>query len=172
MFVAVLDAANPEEDEEGNENSLLWRMREGLFTNAGIDQDEFTLSQKAAFIYDQLTLARHPYGIGLPPFRKDMVDLLGEAGDARGFADVLDKISPTARVRNGLYYFVTFAALARAAGMVGVLVFLDQLEDLANPRLSTKAKRHREVERFRDDVFEDPFLADTVSYCFHVPPSR
>ena len=167
LFAAVLDAANPEEDEEGNEDSPLWFLRERLFANAGVDQDELTPSQKASFIHDQLTLARRPYGIGLPPFRKDMIDLLGEAGDARGFADALDqKVSPTARVRNGLYYFVTFAALARAAGMVGVLVFLDQLEDLANPRLSTKAKRHREVERFRDDIFEDPFLTDTVSYVF------
>ena len=98
-------------------------------------------------------------------FREDLIDLLGKAGDARAFAETLDRtVSPTSRIRNGLYYFVTFVALARAAGLVRVLVFLDQLEDLANPQLSTKAKRHREVERFRDDIFEDRFLADSVSY--------
>ena len=73
-------------------------------------------------------------------------------------------VTPISRVRNGLYYFVTFVALARAAGMVGVFVFLDQLEDLANPYLSTKTKAaFREVERFRDDIFEDRFLSDNIS---------
>ena len=165
LFSAVLDAANPEETDDGGETSLLWRLRERLFVNAGVNPEELTPSGRTSVIQAQLTLARRAYGIGLPSFRKDLLDLLGEARDARAFADALDQmVSPTARVRNGLYYFVTFAALARAAGMVGVLVFLDQLEDLANPRLSTKAKRHREVERFRDDIFEDPFLADTVRY--------
>ena len=165
LFSAVLDAANPEETDNGEETSLVWRLRDRLFSNAGETPEELTVSSRTSVIHDQLTLARRAYGIGLPSFRKDFWELLGEARDAREFADRLDQtVSPTARVRNGLYYFVTFVALARAAGMRGVLIFLDQLEDLANPRLSTKAKRHREVERFRDDIFEDPFLSDTVRY--------
>lgn len=164
LFSAVLDAANPYE-EEGETTSLMWRLRERLFSAADVDPDEQSVSVRTAFIQEALNSARRRYGIGLRSFRKDLLELLGRADDARGLAEALDQmVSPTARVRNGLYYFVTFVALARAAGMVGVLVFLDQLEDLANPRLSTKAKRHREVERFRDDIFEDPFLADTVSY--------
>ena len=164
LFSAVLDAANPYE-EEGETTSLMWRLRERLFSAAGVDPNEQSVSIRTAFIQEALNSARRRYGIGLRSFRKDLLELLGRADDARGLAEALDQmVSPTARVRNGLYYFVTFVALARAAGMTGVLVFLDQLEDLANPRLSTKAKRHREVERFRDDIFEDPFLADTVSY--------
>lgn len=164
LFSAVLDAANPYE-VEGETTSLLWRLRKRLFSAAGADPDDQSESIRTAIIQDALTSARRRYGVGLRSFRKDFIELLGRAADARGLAEALDQmVSPTARVRNGLYYFVTFVALARAAGMVGVLVFLDQLEDLANPRLSTKAKRHREVERFRDDIFEDPFLADTVSY--------
>lgn len=167
LFSAVLDAADPVKAEDGDETSLIWRLRERLFADAGLNSEDLTSSERTSFIKDKLNEARRPYGIGLPAFRKDLLDLLGEAGDARGLADALDQmVSPTARVRNGLYYFVTFAALASAAGMVGVFVFLDQLEDLANPRLSTKAKRHREVERFRDDIFEDPFLANTISYVF------
>ena len=165
LFSAVLDAANPYESKEGVDTSLLWRLRERLFAARGVNPDEQSASTRTSFIREALTLARRPYGLGLRSFRKDLLDLLGKAEGARGFAEALDQmVSPTARVRNGLYYFVTFVALARAAGIAGVLVFLDQLEDLANPRLSTKAKRHREVERFRDDIFEDPFLADTVSY--------
>ena len=165
LFSAVLDAANPYENEEGEMISLLWSLRERLFTAVDVNPDQQSASTRTTVIREALTSVRRPYGVGLLSFRKDLLDLLGEAEDAQGFAEALDQmVSPTARVRNGLYYFVTFVALARAAGMSGVLVFLDQLEDLANPRLSTKAKRHREVERFRDDIFEDPFLADTVRY--------
>lgn len=164
LFSAVLDAANPE-TQKGKETSLFWRLRERLFRAGGINPDEQDARTRSAFIREALASVRRPYGVGLPSFKEELLDLLGKADTARGFAEVLDEmVSPTARMRNGLYYFVTFVALARAAGMARLLVFLDQLEDLANPQLSTKAKRHREVERFRDDIFEDPFLADSVSY--------
>ena len=165
LYSAVLDAANPTEDDSGTETSLLWRLRDRILKTSNVKSDEQSASVRTSTIRDALVAARRPYGIGLPALREDLIDLLGNAEDARSFAEALDqKVSPTSRVRNGLYYFVTFVAAARAAGMTGVLVFLDQLEDLANPQLSTKAKRHREVERFRDDIFEDRFLADNVSY--------
>ena len=165
LYSAVLDAANPTDDESGTETSLMWRLRDRILKASNVKPDEQSPSVRTSIIRDALVAARRPYGIGLRALREDLIDLLGKAEDARIFAEALDqKVSPTSRVRNGLYYFVTFVAVARAAGMMGVLVFLDQLEDLANPQLSTKAKRHREVERFRDDIFEDPFLSDSVSY--------
>ena len=165
LYSAVLDAANPTDDDSGTETSLMWRLRDRILKASNVKPDEQSTSVRTSIIRDALVAARRPYGIGLRALREDLIDLLGKAEDARGFAEALDqKVSPTSRVRNGLYYFVTFVAMARAAGMTGVLVFLDQLEDLANPQLSTKAKRHREVERFRDDIFEDPFLVDSVSY--------
>ena len=165
LFSAVLDAANLTQKENEPETSLIWRLRERILKASDIAPDEQNPNVSTSIIRDALNAARRPYGIGLRAFREDMIDLLGKADGPRSFAEALDqKVSPTSRVRNGLYYFVTFVAVARAAGMVGVMVFLDQLEDLANPQLSTKAKRHREVERFRDDMFEDPFLADNVSY--------
>ena len=164
LFSAVLDAANPIAEGEST-TSLIWRLRDRLFATQGSAADEYDPQARIAVLREALSAARRSYGLGLPSFREDFLDLLGKAEDARGFADVLDTtVSPTARVRNGLYYFVTFVALARAAGIARLFVFLDQLEDLANPQLSSKAKRHREVERFRDDIFEDPFLADSVSY--------
>ena len=165
LYSAVLDAANLTEDDSGSETSLMWRLRDRILAASNIKPSEQSASVRTSIIRDALVAARRPYGIGLRAFREDLIELLGKAEDARSFAEALDqKVSPTSRVRNGLYYFVTFVAMARAAGMTGVLVFLDQLEDLANPQLSTKAKRHREVERFRDDIFEDSFLADSVSY--------
>ena len=165
LFSAVLDAADLIEDSNGTETSLMWRLRERILQDSDFKPDEQSANVRTSIIKDALNAARRPYGIGLRALREDLIDLLGKAEDARSFAEALDyKVSPTSRVRNGLYYFVTFVALARAAGMTGLLVFLDQLEDLANPQLSSKAKRHREVERFRDDIFEDRFLVDNVSY--------
>lgn len=164
LFSAVLDAANPIVDDD-NTTSLIWRLRNRLLEAQGNESEEYDHRAREAIFREALSAARRSYGIGLPSFRDDFLELLGRAEDARGFAEALEaKVSPTARVRNGLYYFVTLVALARAAGIARVFVFLDQLEDLANPQLSSKAKRHREVERFRDDIFEDPFLADSVSY--------
>ena len=164
LFSAVLDAANPISTEDG-EISLIWRLRKRLFEAAGEDPSAYDGRTRVDMIREALETARRPYGVGLPRMREEFIDLLGRAEGAREFAEALDAtVKPTARMRNGLYYFVTFAALARAAGMARLLVFLDQLEDLANPQLSTKAKRHREVERFRDDIFEDAFLADNVGY--------
>lgn len=164
LFSAMLDAANPV-TIDGRETSLFWLLRERLFNEAGIDPDEYDVRTTAALVREALIATRRPYGIGLPAFRDDLIELLVKADDARSFAEALDSmVSPTSRTRNGLYYFVTFVALTRAAGILRLFVFLDQLEDLANPQLSTKAKRHREVERFRDDIFEDPFLVDSVSY--------
>ena len=143
----------------------MWRLRDRILKGSDVKPDDQSANVRTSIIKDALNAARRPYGIGLRALREDLIDLLGKAEDARSFAEALDqKVTPTSRVRNGLYYFVTFVAAARAAGMTGVLVFLDQLEDLANPQLSSKAKRHREVERFRDDIFEDRFLADSVSY--------
>lgn len=165
LFSAVLDAADLAEDGNGTETSLVWRLRDRVLKAGDVKPDDQSVNVRTSIIREALNAARRPYGIGLRAFREDFIDLLGRAEDARSFAEALDqKVTPTSRVRNGLYYFATFVAVARAAGMSGVLVFLDQLEDLANPQLSTKAKRHREVERFRDDIFEDRFLADSVSY--------
>ena len=164
LFSAVLDAADVTATDDETETSLMWRLRERVLKSSDIKPDEQSANVRTSIIRDALNAARRPYGIGQRVFREDMINLLGKAEDAQGFADALElMVTPTSRVRNGLYYFVTFAALARAAGMVGVFVFLDQLEDLANPYLSTKAKRHREVERFRDDIFEDSFLSDNIS---------
>ena len=165
LFSAVLDASDPIENDDGVETSLIWRLRDRILKGSDVTQDHQSANVRTSIIRDALNAARRPYGIGLRALREDLIDLLGKAEDARSFAEALDQaVTPTSRVRNGLYYFGTFVAAARAAGMTGVLVFLDQLEDLANPQLSSKAKRHREVERFRDDIFEDRFLADNVSY--------
>ena len=164
LFSAILDAANPVAEGD-NTTSLIWQLRDRLFEAQGSAAEAHDSRARIAILKEALTAARRSYGIGLPSFRGDFLELLGRAEDAQGFAEALEAmVSPTARVRNGLYYFVTFVALARAAGIVRIFVFLDQLEDLANPQLSSKAKRHREVERFRDDIFEDPFLAESVSY--------
>ena len=72
----------------------------------------------------------------------------------------------TTRVRSGLAYFDFAFTVGVAAGVPHLLVFVDQLEDLASTQTVTKAKRTREVGRLRDIIAETPPFAGKLRFVF------
>jgi hypothetical protein len=86
------------------------------------------------------------------------------APDSDTLGRLLSVVSQTTRQRSGHLYFQAFLCLASAAGLVRVFTFLDQIEDLANPYLTTKKKRFQEVERMRDTLIEDPIIGRMGSF--------
>ncbi|MFD8464917.1 hypothetical protein ACFV10_07315 [Streptomyces cyaneofuscatus] len=84
-------------------------------------------------------------------------------------ADYLSQITPTTRARAGSVHMATFLLFAAAAGIDHVLVFCDQLEDLASTT-TAKAKRDLEVERFRDLIVETLPMADMVTMILAMHP--
>lgn len=83
--------------------------------------------------------------------------------------DYLSQITPTTRSRAGAVHMATFLLFAAAAGIDHVLVFCDQLEDLASTT-TAKAKRDLEVERFRDVIVETLPMADMVTMILAMHP--
>ncbi|MFF8960423.1 hypothetical protein [Streptomyces sp. NPDC014894] len=84
-------------------------------------------------------------------------------------ADYLMRVSPTTRSRNGAVHMATFLLFAAAAGVKHVLLFCDQLEDLASTT-TAKAKRDLEIERFRDVIVETLPMADMVTVIMTMHP--
>ncbi|MGW1143482.1 hypothetical protein ACWD6I_00175 [Streptomyces sp. NPDC002454] len=83
--------------------------------------------------------------------------------------DYLMRISPITRSRSGSTHMATFLLFAAAAGMKHVLLFCDQLEDLASTT-TAKAKRDLEIERFRDVVVETLPMADMMTVIVTMHP--
>ncbi|MGW9453041.1 hypothetical protein [Streptomyces sp. NPDC055632] len=102
-----------------------------------------------------------------PPDDKLIVALCEEDSDAA--ADYLMRITPTSRSRNGAVHMATFLLFVAAAGIRRVLVFCDQLEDLASTT-TAKAKRNLEIERFRDVLVETLPMADMVTMVVTMHP--
>ncbi|MFJ8336278.1 hypothetical protein [Streptomyces sp. NPDC094437] len=102
-----------------------------------------------------------------PPDAKLIVALCEKGRDPA--AEHLRLVTPMSRSRNGAAYMATFLLFAAAAGMKHVLVFCDQLEDLAST-MTAKAKRGLEVERFRDVLVETLPMADMVTMVVTMHP--
>ncbi|GAA2500310.1 MULTISPECIES: hypothetical protein [Actinomycetes] len=102
-----------------------------------------------------------------PPDDKLIVALCEEGGEAA--AEHLRLVTPVSRSRNGASCMATFLLFAAAAGMKHVLVFCDQLEDLASTT-TARAKRILEVEKFRDVLVETLPMADMVTMVVTMHP--
>lgn len=77
--------------------------------------------------------------------------------DNRGIKEYLGEINEWHRTRNGFMYLDTLLTFAATAGIKRVILFTDQVEDFAATG-TTRSKRIREVERFRDIIAEtSPF---------------
>jgi hypothetical protein len=139
--------------------TVLWALRDRALTRAGAKGPE-----AARQLPDILERVHGQFGHGLSELRADFVDLLEKAQDPNELADGLSSVMPTTRQRSGHSYFQAFLCLAAAAGMVRVFTFLDQIEDLANPYVTTKRKRFQEVERLRDTLIEDPVIGKLGSF--------
>ncbi len=157
LFEAVRWAATPGSGQSG-ETSLLWDLCERALSQDG----ERPIAQ--AKLPEILEQTHRRFGRGLSWLRADFVEMLTAATDSDALADALSRVSPTTRQRSGHVYFLVFLCLAAAAGIERVFTFLDQIEDLANPYVTTKQKRYREVERFRDTLIEDPVIGKLGSF--------
>ncbi|MFD7103985.1 hypothetical protein [Streptomyces celluloflavus] len=102
-----------------------------------------------------------------PPDEK-LIATLCES-DSTAAEEYVTGITPTTRSRSGAVQMATFLLFAAAAGMKHVLLFCDQLEDLANSG-TAKAKRELEVERFRDLIVETMPMADMITMVVTMHP--
>jgi hypothetical protein len=157
LFEAIRWAAAAPTKKKGH--TVLWDLRERALLKGGAKGPDAADRLPAI-----LERAHAQFGHGLSELRSDFVDLLVDAEDPNALADGLSKVTPTTRQRSGHSYFQAFLCLAAAAGMVRVFTFLDQIEDLANPFVTTKRKRFQEVERLRDTLIEDPVIGKLGSY--------
>lgn len=152
LFSAVVHAAKPRED---GGPALLDLLRERLVHSVGDD---------AAAIQTLLTEARLRTAPGDPPLRGEVVSAFAIEG-AAGVLRQLGLVSQMARLRNGLQYLDFLITTCAAARVDHLFVFVDQLEDLAQNKSITAAKRSREIGRIRD-LQERPPYASRVHFVF------
>lgn len=141
--------------------TLAQRLRMRLIDLAGTDDPEAL----ARLVADQHRSLR---GRTLGPPVEPLIAALCEP-ETNAAADLLDRITPTTRTRNGAVYLATFLLFAAAAGIKHVLLCCDQLEDLASTT-TAKSKRDLETERFRDVVLETLPMGDMLSVIVTMHP--
>ncbi|MFD4315202.1 hypothetical protein [Streptomyces sp. NPDC058548] len=158
LFAAVEYAvSNPLEDGE----PLAAHLRKNLVKRVGSDDVRDLVK---AVTDEHRALNGRTLG---PPDDKLITALCEEDSDAA--ADYLRYITPTSRSRNGAVHMSTFLLFVAAAGIKHVLLFCDQLEDLATTT-TVKAKRKLEIERFRDVIVETSPMAHMVTMVVTMHP--
>ena len=145
LFNAVIDLTRSSEGIDSVLDQAKARIVEGLGTDDS--------SQIANHLFD--TWIRI-CGTGAP-LRQELVNAFASGG-ATQVLEVLGAVSPTARLRNGLYYLDFALGVLAAAGIDHLYLMIDQLEDLATTRSITSAKRSREIGRIRDMLEGDPYV--------------
>jgi len=166
LFSAVEYLADPRRGVGGE--SVLDALRERIRSERQLKEGDFNGLRNA--IYD----SRRRLGATLAPLRDDVLEAFCQR-EGNDFADWLaTEVSQASRIRNGLGYFDFAFTIAAAAGVRHLFVFVDQLEDLASPQNVTKAKRTREVARFRDIISEtEPFVGHIhFTFTFHSSAAR
>ena len=91
------------------------------------------------------------------PLRPELIDGFAQGGYA--LREAIGRASNALKLRAGIEYLDFALAALKAAGIEKLYLFVDQLEDLANNRTLTKARRDREVGRIRDLQEEDPYAS-------------
>jgi hypothetical protein len=159
LLQAVVYAADPRNGEDGQ--SIVARLRARLMERADLADDPDQIA-------DHIHAVRARLAPGRAALRPDMVDVIARCGggDALELTQYLTKkVSDGTRQRSGGDYFEAFFTLAVAAGVPHVIVFVDQLEDLANSA-TPKQKRIKEVERIRDFTSEHPVFTGFLHLVF------
>ena len=150
VFSAVEYLANPEYGIEGS--SVLRALRQEIVAANDLEDDD------ALGIANVIQRTRRKIHRTGPPLRPELIEAFC-SNDEDALPDVLSRVSPTMRVRAGLAYLDFAITVAAAAEVPHVFLLIDQLEDLATTPTVTKAKRVREVGRFRDIASETkPFI--------------
>ncbi|MEU6462591.1 hypothetical protein [Streptomyces sp. NPDC046976] len=138
----------------GDDQPLAERLRERLVQRVGSDD----VRDLVKAVTDEHRSIR---GRTLGPPDDKLIHALCK-DDREAAAEHLRLVTPVSRSRNGASCMATFLLFAAAAGLKHVLVFCDQLEDLASTT-TAKAKRILEVEKFRDVLVETLPMADMVT---------
>jgi hypothetical protein len=110
-----------------------------------------------AAIADELRRVRlddAPTGSALRP---ELID--GFAAGSLALRQAIGQVSDATKLRSGIAYLDFALTALSAAGIEKLFLFIDQLEDLANNRTLTKAKRDREVGRIRDLQETEPYAS-------------
>ncbi len=133
--------------------SVLSRLRTRAVAAAdladGLDEDEITDKLVTAVVAQRV----RERGRTLDRLNADILYILLDADDEQRRADLM-KVGSRARTISGLHYLDALFSIAAFAGIERVYLFVDQVEDLADSSSVPKAKRKREVERFRDMAIE------------------
>lgn len=152
VFEHVLDLSTLQEGP-----SVLARLRQRALEQTqieeGLDPDEAT----DALVAEVMKRRVREQGRTLDRLDPDILQVLLDAEDERR-REALTKVSGRSRTLSGLHYLDALFSIATVAGIARIYLFVDQVEDLADSSAVSKAKRKREVERFRDMAIElSPF---------------
>jgi hypothetical protein len=157
LFAATEYLADPKYGVGGK--SIFGLLRDRIVQANGLEEDDEEGVRSAVL------KARRKLGPTLAPLNEEALRAFGSPDDGEVGAFLAD-VKDTTRVRSGLAYFDFAFAVATAAAVPYFLVFVDQLEDLANTQTVTKGKRTREVGRLRDIIAETPPFAGKVRFVF------
>jgi len=141
----------------GGRPSVLDRARKSVIDRiAGrdaLDADEVS-GQQIINEVRRVRLETAPTG---SPLRPELLE--GFAAGGVDMQEAIARASDAMKLRAGIVYLDFALAALKAAGIERLFLFVDQLEDLANNRTLTKAKRDREVGRIRDLQEEEPYAS-------------
>ncbi len=138
---------------EDNEPSVLSRLRERAIERAKLPE-ELDPDEQSSLLMDKVLKRRtKEKGRTLDRLNTDILGILLSADDEERRASLV-KVGSRSRTISGLHYLDALFSVADFAGIERIYLFVDQVEDLADSAAVPKAKRKREVERFRDMAIE------------------
>lgn len=153
LFASVVDASTSVD----NEPALLDVLRREVLDRADVSGDPGAI--KGLLAQERVRCAP-----GGAPLRPELVTAFAMDG-AFEVLRQLGLVSGAARMRNGLQYLDFLLTVCAAAGVDHLFIFVDQLEDLAQNKSITAAKRSREIGRIRDLLEAAPY-AGRVHFVF------
>jgi len=125
------------------------RARQSAVLPAALDEEEVT----DRLVQAVLSARVRERGRTLDRLNEDILYvLLGPDDEERRRA--LSGVTARSRTLSGLHYLDALFSIGSLAGIERMYLFVDQVEDLADSAAVPKAKRKREVERFRDMAIE------------------
>jgi hypothetical protein len=153
LHAAVADLATPHHEVQ----SVLDRARD-LVIQTIAERDGTPIEEvSGGAIANELRRARLDSAPAGAPVRPELIDGFAKGGYA--LREAIGRASDALKLRAGIAYLDFALAALKAAGIEKLYLFIDQLEDLANNRTLTRARREREVGRIRDLQEEDPYAS-------------
>ena len=141
----------------GDQPSVLDRARKLVIDKVAARENIEAADVTATQIMNEVRRVRLETAPAGSPLRAELLE--GFAAGGVGMQAAIGRATDTMKLRAGIAYLDFGLAALKAAGIERLFLFVDQLEDLANNRTLTKAKRDREVGRIRDLQEEDPYAS-------------